>query len=79
VKTEFQETNDPVFTEGMPKFTWTDPETVAEQTLTAVERGKRSLIPGGLVKRAFFAPSRVTPVKLSLPISRRIFSRELDR
>jgi hypothetical protein len=52
---------------------------VAEQTLTAVERGKRSLIPGGLVKRAFFAPSRVTPVKLSLPISRRIFSRELDR
>jgi short-subunit dehydrogenase len=79
VKTEFQETNDPVFTEGMPKFTWTDPETVAEQTLTAVERGKRSLIPGGFVKRAFFAPSRVTPVKLSLPISRRIFSRELDR
>jgi uncharacterized protein len=79
VATEFQEANDPVFTEGMPRFTWTDPETVAEEALKAVERGKRSVIPGGFMKRAFFGPTRITPVALSLPVSKRIFSRELER
>jgi short-subunit dehydrogenase len=79
VATEFQEVGKPAFTDRMPKLVWTDPETVARETLEAVERGRRTLIPGGLLTRAFFAPNRVTPSAIALPVAKRVMSRELER
>ena len=79
VRTEFQETSDPLFTERMPRFVWTTPERVARDGLRAAERGKRTIIPGGLGPRLFFGLNRVTPVGLSLPIAGRLMSGEVER
>jgi short-subunit dehydrogenase len=79
VATEFQENGKPAFTDRMPKFVWSDAERVARDTLRAVERDKRSVIPGGPVVRAFFGANRAIPSKLSIPVSRRLMSKELER
>jgi short-subunit dehydrogenase len=79
VATEFQESSKPAFADRMPKFVWSDAERVARDTLRAVERGKRSVIPGGPVVRAFFGPNRTMPSKLTIPVARRLMSRELER
>jgi len=79
VATEFQDASNPAFTDRMPKFTWTDAERVASDTLRAVEKGRRAVIPGGMAIRGFFAPNRVTPSRIALPVARRIMSRELRR
>jgi short-subunit dehydrogenase len=79
VATEFQEVSDAAFAERLPKLVWCAPERVAEDALRAAERGQRSVIPGGLHVRAAFAPNRVTPARVALPLARRLMSRELDR
>jgi uncharacterized protein len=79
VKTEFQEVSEPLFTDKMPGFVWRSPQQVAQDALKAAERGKRTVIPGGLAMRAMFAPNRKAPIGLALKVSRRLFSRELDR
>jgi short-subunit dehydrogenase len=79
VATGFQEVADPAFIDRMPKFTWTTAERVAADALLAAERGKRSVIPGGFVKRASFAPNRVTPSMVTLPVTKWVMSRELER
>jgi hypothetical protein len=79
VKTEFLETSEPLFAERVPQAVWTTPERVAADALKAVERGRRTVVPGGPLVRAAFAPNRTAPARLVLPIARRLMSRELDR
>ncbi len=79
VRTEFQEVSEPLFADGLPGFVWRDPARVARDGLRAAERGKRSIIPGGLAVRLFFGPSRVLPAWLVLPFARRLMSKELKR
>lgn len=79
VETEFQEVSEPLFMERMPGFVRRGPEDVAEESLAALESGKRSVIPGGAALRAFFGPNRSAPSWLALPIARRLMSRELQR
>jgi uncharacterized protein len=79
VRTEFQETSEPAFADRMPGFVWADPGRVARDVLRAVDRGKRSVIPGGPMVRAFFAPNRIAPAKVAIPVAKRVMSRELSR
>ncbi|HEV2074906.1 MAG TPA: SDR family oxidoreductase [Thermoleophilaceae bacterium] len=79
VETEFQETSEPLFMEGMPKQIQRGPEQIAAEALEAVERGKRTVVPGGVAVRAFFGPNRVAPAALTLPVARRVMARELRR
>jgi uncharacterized protein len=79
VETELQETSKPLFTTRLPKGLWTDPATVASEAIRAVEAGRRTVVPGGPAVRAAFAPNRLAPTGLALPIARRIMSRELAR
>lgn len=79
VATEFQAASEPAFTDRMPKVVWTDPERVARESLRAAERGKRTVIPGGLAVRLFFGPNRMAPSALALPVAKRVMSKELER
>lgn len=79
VATGFQDASDPAFSDRMPKFAWTDAERVARDALRAVDKGKRSVIPGGVAVRGFFAPNRIAPARIAVPIARRIMSKELER
>ncbi len=79
VETEFQEASEPLFMERMPGAIKCGPDRVAEEALEAAERGKRTVIPGGLAVRAFFGPNRMAPSALALPVARRVMARELRR
>lgn len=79
VKTEFMETSDPAFADQVPQIVWCTAERVASDAVEAAESGKTSIIPGGPLVRAAFAPNRVVPSRVSLPIARRLFSKELER
>jgi short-subunit dehydrogenase len=72
VPTEFQAVNEAKFAERLPKFTWVSPERVAADGLAAAEKGRRSVIPGGPHVRAAFAPNRLAPSALALPVARRL-------
>jgi uncharacterized protein len=77
VRTEFQETSEPLFADRMPKFVWATPERVARDALRGAERGKRTVIPGGLAVRAFFSPNRMAPPALALPVASRLMAKEV--
>jgi uncharacterized protein len=79
VQTEFQETSDARFQSALPKFTWCDPERVAEDALAAAERGKRTVVPGGPAVRLFFGPNRIAPPGLALAIAKRVMAQDLKR
>src|SRR3989440_13051996 len=79
VRSGFQEASRPLFADALPKFVWRDPERVARDGLRAVERSKRSVIPGGLAVKLFFGFNRVAPAWLAVPVARRMMSRELER
>lgn len=79
VRSGFQEASRPLFADRLPKFVWRGPDRVARDIVRAVQRGKRSVIPGGLMIRLFFGPNRIAPARLALPIARRVMSRELER
>jgi uncharacterized protein len=79
VTTEFQETSEPAFGERVPKQLWREPERIAEEALAAVERGKRTLVPGGPLVQAAFGPNRMAPSWLALPVAKRLMSGELSR
>ena len=74
VATGFQEASDAAFAEKMPKAVWVEADQVAEESLQAAEKGKRSLIPG-TVTRAAFAANRYAPKRLSLAIGKRLMAR----
>jgi uncharacterized protein len=76
VPTGFQEASDAsYFAERLPKFTFASPDRVARDALSAAERGKISVIPGGVGVRAAYGPNRRMPRWLSLPMSKRIMAR----
>ena len=79
VATEFQETSEPVFADKLPKLVWSDPERVARDALRAVERGRRTVIPGGAPVRLGFGPNRVMPARLTIPVTRQLMAQELRR
>ena len=58
---------------------WRDPDRVARDGLRAVQRGKRSVIPGGPLVKMFFGFNRVAPAWLAVPVARRMMSKELER
>jgi len=75
VPTEFQAVNEAVFAEGFPKAMWTSAERVAADALAAAERGRRSVIPGGLGPRIAFGPNRFVPSRLALPLAKRLMAK----
>ena len=79
VRSGFQDASQPLFADRLPKFVWRNPDRVARDGLRAVERGKRSVIPGGPMVRMFFGLNRVTPAWLAVPVARRMMSKELER
>jgi short-subunit dehydrogenase len=79
VDTEFQEASDSLFDKRVPRLLWVRPEQVAEESLRAVEAGKRMVVPGGPAVRAAFAPGRLAPSTVALPVTRLLMSRELRR
>jgi short-subunit dehydrogenase len=79
VRTGFQETSEPIFSDHLPGLLWCSAERVARDALAAVERGKRTVVPGGIAARAFFGPNRIIPASLSLPVTRRLMAGELGR
>lgn len=77
VPSEFQESNDAsYFADRLPKFTFVEPERVARDALRAAAQGQISVIPGGPQVRAAFAPNRVLPRWLTLPVSKRLMARQ---
>jgi short-subunit dehydrogenase len=79
VRSGFQEASQPLFADRLPKFVWRDPDRVARDGVRAVERSKRSVIPGGMLVKMFFGFNRVAPAWLALPVARRMMSKELER
>jgi hypothetical protein len=79
VHSEFQETSEPLFADSMPGFLWIDAKRCAEDSLKALEKGKRMVVPGPARVAAFFGPNRVAPPSLKLAIARRAFKGELER
>ena len=76
VPSGFQEASDAgYFAEKLPKLTFVAPERVARDALHAADRGKISVIPGGLHVRLAFGPNRRLPRWLVLPISKRLMAR----
>jgi short-subunit dehydrogenase len=78
VRSGFQEASNPLFADRLPGFVWSTPERVARDALKAADKGRRSVIPGGLPVRLFFGPNRVFPTFVTLPVARRLMSAELD-
>jgi short-subunit dehydrogenase len=79
VRSEFQETSEPLFADRLPGIVWADPTRVAADALSAAERGKRSVVPGGVVVKASFAPNRLMPTTLTSVVTRRLMAGELKR
>jgi short-subunit dehydrogenase len=79
VRSGFQESSEPLFADHLPKLVWSDPPRVARDALRALERGKRSVIPGGFAVKAAFAPNRLTPTPVTAPVTRRLMRGELER
>jgi uncharacterized protein len=76
VASGFQQASDAsYFAERLPKFTFVSPERVAREAIAAAERGRISVIPGGLHVKAALGPNRRLPRWLVLPISKRITAR----
>ena len=73
VPTEFQEVNEAGFTERMPRAMWVSAERVVEDALGAADRGRRSVIPGGIAARSS-ALNRYTPAPVTLAVSKRIMA-----
>lgn len=76
VPTGFQEAADAgYFQRRLPKFTNVSPARVAQDSLSAADRGRISVIPGGVHVRGAFAPNRQMPRWLTLPVSKRLMKR----
>jgi short-subunit dehydrogenase len=76
VPTEFQEANDAgYFTARLPGIVEVSPARVAADALSAADRGRRMVIPGGPAVRAAFGPNRLLPSALTLAVSKRLMKR----
>jgi hypothetical protein len=79
VRTDFHATSETLFAQRLPKLVWVEADRVAEDALDAAERGKRSVVPGGVAPKLAFAPNRLVPAMITAPVARRIMSGELRR
>jgi short-subunit dehydrogenase len=79
VESEFVETSEAAFARHVPKFLWTNPERVVGDALRAAERGRRSVIPGGIVIKAALGPNQVIPPAITMPVARFLMRDELRR
>jgi hypothetical protein len=76
VPSGFQQASDAsYFTEKLPKFMFASAERVAGDALTAADKGRASVIPGGPQVRAAFAPNRLLPRWATIPVSKRLMAR----
>lgn len=76
VPSGFQQASDAsYFAERLPKFTLVSPERVAQDALTAADRGRISVLPGPPHVKAALGPNRRLPRWLVLPISKRLTAR----
>lgn len=76
VKTGFQDASDAgYFADRMPGMTFAPPERVAEDSLKAADKGRRSVVPGGPQVRAAFRPNRFFPRRVVLAVSKRMMER----
>jgi short-subunit dehydrogenase len=76
VETEFQGANDAdYFAQRLPKFTFVPAERVARDGLAAADKGRVSVVPGGPLVGAAFAPNRRLPRWATLPVSKRLLER----
>jgi uncharacterized protein len=76
VPTEFQEASDARFADRLPQAVWVSAERVADDALEAAERGRRTVVPGGLITKAAFAPNRYAPAPVALAVAKRLMARE---
>lgn len=77
VPTGFQGASDAdFFAARMPKFTFVSPERVARDGLQAADSGRISVIPGGPQVKLAFAPNRMLPRALVLPVTKRLMARK---
>lgn len=77
VPSGFQDASDAThLSSRMPKIVHASPERVARDSLRAADRGKMSIVPGGPHVSAAFSPNRRLPRWLTLPVSRRLMSRD---
>jgi short-subunit dehydrogenase len=75
VRSEFQATNDAQFAERLPKAVWLTPDRVVRDALSAADKGKRAVIPGGPVVKLAFGPNRWAPSALRLAVAKRMMAR----
>jgi short-subunit dehydrogenase len=75
VPTEFIAVNDAVIAGRVPKILHVSPERVVADALRAVERGKRTVVPGSPLVKAFFGSGRLTPSPITLQITKRLLVR----
>lgn len=74
VRTDFHEIYGSEFTKRYPGAAWISAERVAADALAAAERGRRSVVPGGLPHKLAFGTPRHLPSWLTLPITKRFLA-----
>jgi short-subunit dehydrogenase len=79
VPTEFFDTGQPLLVHRIPRIFWCSPARVVADSLRAVELGRLTVIPGSVLVRAFYAPMRTTPRRLTMTVARRLMAGELAR
>lgn len=76
VPTEFQEANDAGYmVSRLPAFAQVSAERVVADALKAAERGRASVVPGGLHVRLALGSTRFIPTPLALPVIGRMMKR----
>jgi uncharacterized protein len=74
VRSEFRDANDARFADRLPKYVWLTPDRVVRDSLAAADRGRRAVIPGGLLVKLFFGPNRWQPSALRLAVAKRLMA-----
>ena len=75
VPTEFADVNDAVIAGRMPKVLHVDAARIVAESLAAAERGRRMVIPGSPLVKAFFGSSRYSPSAITLQFTKRLLAR----
>jgi len=75
VPTEFGAVNDAPFARRVPRVLHVSAERVVADSLRAVEQGKRTVVPGSPLVKAFFGFGRFTPSPIALRITKRVMAR----
>jgi short-subunit dehydrogenase len=79
VRTDFHDVYGSEFTKRYPAAAWVSAERVAADALAAADRGRRSVVPGGLPQKVAFGAPRRVPSWLTLPITKRLLAPPTQR